>query len=128
MVHHRSSRVRAAALWLARDNHIDLALLDIDLGRGGNGVELARCLHQRHGIPSVFTSGSTTAARCGRDVALGLLSKPYSSNDLLLAVAWVDALLSGAKLARVPARMEVFARRAAGEQGAVRRASSDPRC
>ena len=39
-----------AGLWLVQ-HHAGLALLDINLGRGDNGVDLARCLHQRHGIP-----------------------------------------------------------------------------
>ena len=98
----------AAALWLARSGHIDLALLDIKPSRGGSGVELARCLHQFHGIRSLFASSSAREARQGSDVALGLLSKPYSPDDLVLAVAAAATIMAGARPVHVPQGMELF--------------------
>jgi CheY-like chemotaxis protein len=98
----------AAALWLARSGHIDLALLNIRLWRGGSGVELARCLHQLHGIRSLFASSSAREARRGSDVALGLLNKPYSPADLVLAVAAADTIMAGARPVQVPQGMELF--------------------
>jgi hypothetical protein len=61
-----------------------LALLDIDLGRGGNGVDLARSLHELQGPPCLLASGSTHEAQRARDVALGLLSKPYAGDGAVL--------------------------------------------
>jgi DNA-binding response OmpR family regulator len=98
----------AEALWLARRGRIDLALLDIDLGRGGSGVELARCLHQLHGIRSLFASSRACEARQGSDAALGLLNKPYSPDDLVLAVAAADTIMAGGRPVHVPQGMEVF--------------------
>jgi DNA-binding response OmpR family regulator len=97
-----------AALILVLSNKIDLALLDVNLGWGGNGVELARCLYERHGITSLFASGSMREAREGSDVAIGLLSKPYGPNELVLAVAAAGALLAGVQPGRMPLRMELF--------------------
>jgi DNA-binding response OmpR family regulator len=98
----------AVALRLAQEQPIDLALLDIDLGRGGSGVHLARCLHERQGPPCLFASGSYDEAHGACDVALGVLSKPYGAEDLVLAVAAAEAVLAGAQPVRVPHVMELF--------------------
>jgi DNA-binding response OmpR family regulator len=97
-----------AGQWLARQHYVDLALLDIDLGQGGSGVDLARSLHQRHGIPSLFASGSGHRARQASDVALGLLSKPYDARGVVMAVEAMGAILSGGTPARLPHGLEVF--------------------
>ena len=98
----------AVALRLAQEQLVDLALLDIDLGRGGSGVHLARLLHERQGPPCLFASGSSDQAHGARDVALGLLSKPYGADDLVLAVAVAEAVLMGDQPAQVPHGMELF--------------------
>src|SRR5688500_12869369 len=93
----------AKALRLAQEQPVDLALLDIDLGRGGNGVDLARCLCERQGLPCLFASGSTHEARDARDVALGLLNKPYGSKEVVLAVEAAGVLMGGRTPAQAPA-------------------------
>ena len=47
-------------------------------------------------------------ARQGSDVALGQLSKPYSPDDLVLAVAAAATIMAGARPVHVPQGMELF--------------------
>jgi CheY-like chemotaxis protein len=71
----------------------DLILLDVHLGRGLDGVELARRLDPALRRRVVFVTG-LAAERLPEIDALGccgLLDKPLEENDLLTAVA--DALL-----------------------------------
>jgi two-component system cell cycle sensor histidine kinase/response regulator CckA len=70
----------------------DLILLDVDLGPGLDGVELARRLAPALRRRIVFVTG-LAAERCSEIDALGccgLLDKPLREDDLLTAVA--DAL------------------------------------
>lgn len=98
----------AAALWLVQQEPVDLALLDIDLGTGGDGTELAKCLHKDHRIPSLFVSGSPERARAANGVALGLLHKPCSPEQVVSAVTAVPVLLAGETPDVVPRALELF--------------------
>jgi DNA-binding response OmpR family regulator len=98
----------AEALKLAQEQPVDLALLDVDLGLGGNGVDLARCLCEHQGLACLFASGSPREAQRARDVALGLLSKPYSAEEVVLAVEAAAALIAGEKPVKLPASMVIF--------------------
>lgn len=51
------------ALCLAEQTSPDLALVDITLGADGNGVDAARELRQRWGIPCLLVSAQSGAAR-----------------------------------------------------------------
>jgi hypothetical protein len=42
-----------------------IALLDIDLRDGDSGVDVARALLERWGVPSIFISGQAVEARAG---------------------------------------------------------------
>jgi len=92
----------------APDPATSAELAEILRGQGGSGVDLARSLHQRHGIPSLFASGSGHRARQASDVALGLLSKPYDARGVVMAVEAMGAILSGGTPARLPHGLEVF--------------------
>ena len=50
------------ALALVEETRPELALIDIDLEDGGDGVALARTLRDRHGVPSLFVSGQAPDA------------------------------------------------------------------
>ena len=80
----------APALEAAGEAPVDLALVDIDLQHGDSGVELARDLSERHGVPSLFVTGQIEQARSHAEVALGALGKPFPVATLLTAVK--DAL------------------------------------
>src|ERR1700674_6010813 len=68
---------RAEALGLVSDRTPQLALVDVELRGGESGIELATEL-RRHGVPCVFTTGQPNKARAHRELALGLVAKPYS--------------------------------------------------
>jgi two-component system, response regulator PdtaR len=84
---------------------VDLVLADVNLSAGGNGRDVARIAHER-GVPLVFVTGACPDD--ARKFAVGLLSKPYSQRDLLLAIDTVDAKLGGRKPKRVPKGFTLF--------------------
>lgn len=66
---------------------LDLALLDINLAGEQSGVDLARKLRETWGVRSVFLSADIAqAARHADDIA-GVVLKPYSTRQVLNAVA-----------------------------------------
>jgi two-component system, response regulator PdtaR len=96
------------ALALAAETRPGLALIDIRLKDGGDGVALARTLRDRHGVPSLFVSGQAPDALAAKDAALGLVRKPYAPEDVARAVEAVAELLRGRRPARLPPGLELF--------------------
>ena len=88
---------------------IDLALLDINLAGGNEGLELASQLRQ-HRVPVLFVSGQLGAARDNADLALGLLRKPYDVEDLLDSIAYLQdsRLPASVTTLQKPAALEIF--------------------
>lgn len=87
------------SLDIARSSAISLALVDIDLEGGDNGVELARRLRDDHQVPSLYITGQAAVAQAGCDGALGLLPKPFTTEQLLEAV---ESALTYARTGTVP--------------------------
>ena len=83
------------ALELARQEVPDLALVNINLRDGGNGIELARELRTRWMVPVLFVSGQRSDALANRDVAMGFMGKPYDAAVALASVRLVQHLLEG---------------------------------
>lgn len=78
------------ALALAEAERPDLALMDVRLAGGSDGIDAAIALRRRFGIPSILASGSMDAANRARATAaepLEWLVKPYTTEQLLAAVA-----------------------------------------
>ncbi|WP_161992573.1 response regulator [Aureimonas leprariae] len=78
------------AMELAEAFRPDLAIMDVNLARGTNGIETARRLRERLDVPSLFVSGNLDAKT--RKVAadcrpLGFVMKPCSYTDLLTRIA-----------------------------------------
>lgn len=71
---------------------IDLALLDINLSGEATGVDLARKLKSRWGMPVIFLSGDVTAAAQNAELAAAMVIKPYSGRDVLDAIARLEAV------------------------------------
>ncbi len=92
----------ASAVRLAEELRPDLALVDIQLARGSSGIDAAREMRARHGVPSLFVSGNGDLARSARDTALGCLGKPYGHEELLAAVDWLEQALGGTDPRRRP--------------------------
>ena len=87
----------------------DLALVDINLAGADEGLEVARELRAQQ-IPTLFVSGQLGAAREHSDLALGLLRKPYDTEDLLNSVTYLqNSRFSSSSSAVVkPATLEIF--------------------
>jgi DNA-binding response OmpR family regulator len=98
----------ANALLLAQATGPDLALININLEDGSNGVELARALLENCGAPCLFVSGNMNEARAARDAAIGYIAKPYQPDTLLRAIKVAKAIMNGEKPDTVPRGLELF--------------------
>lgn len=95
------------AIALAREVRPDLALVDIDLAHGDNGVALAYDL-KAIGIPVLFISGRPSQARLARAVATASLSKPYRAAEMVAAVDYLFRHEHGDETRPAPLRLEMF--------------------
>ncbi len=86
----------------------ELALLDINLRDGSNGVDVARALLSRWGVLSIFASGQMMEARRARDVALGYIRKSYEAQTVLRGVEVAREVMDGGTPRHVPAGFELF--------------------
>jgi two-component system, response regulator PdtaR len=90
------------ALALCEDAPPQLALLDITLQGGGSGLDVARALFGRWGVPSIFASSEVCAARRASDIALGCIAKPYAVETVLRSIEAARAVMGGAAPASLP--------------------------
>ncbi|WP_340646110.1 response regulator [Phenylobacterium sp.] len=95
------------ALAAARERKPDLALVNIKLYGRNDGIALAVDLKDM-GIPVLFISGQPNRAVAARSVAVGSLAKPYSVDDMIAAVGYLLARLSGDGSQPRPKDLEVF--------------------
>jgi len=98
----------AEALALCEAMPPELALLDFNLADGSNGVDVARALLGRWGVPSIFASGEAVETRQARDIALGFIRKPYGIETVLRSVEVAREVLGGGDPRTVPAGFELF--------------------
>lgn len=98
-----------ASIQLARAHHVELALLDIDLEKRGDGIILARRLREMD-IPSVFISGQGAVARDNADLVVGFIGKPYNPEDIVRSVAVIGAVIHGEHPPppAIPASLKLF--------------------
>ncbi len=99
------------ALQAAEVTRPELALVDVRLSGAYDGVWLAQSLRDCWGVPSLFLSGQTAQVRAARDVALGVLGKPYDPDEVVEAVAAIGELLAGRWPEKRPRRLELFCAR-----------------
>jgi len=85
----------------------DLALVNIKLHGRNDGIALAEDL-KGMGIPTLFISGQVSRARSAQTVAIGSLPKPYSTADMVVAVAYLLRHLEGDESLPRPPGLEVF--------------------
>ena len=95
------------ALALAREVKPDLALVNIDLDQGDDGVALARDL-KTLGVPVVFISGQPDRVKQAQEVAIASLPKPYSPSDMVDAVDYLFRHEKGDESRPGPRALEVF--------------------
>ncbi|WP_207484902.1 response regulator [Arenibaculum pallidiluteum] len=98
----------AKALRLARQHEPDLALVDLRLGKGDDGLATARRLREDCGVPALIMTGFDLRAEEARGAALGILRKPMAPHDLVQAVESVRALLAGDAPDRIPRGLELL--------------------
>ncbi len=95
------------ALGFAREVKPDLALVNIDLAEGDDGVALARDL-KALGVPVLFISGQSDRARLAKAVGIASLSKPYSPSEMVEAVGYLFRHELGDEFLPGPSHLEVF--------------------
>jgi CheY-like chemotaxis protein len=86
------AKTRIEALASVAASPPTLALVDIRLAQGDDGVELARELRERFGVPSIMLSASAdpgTRDRAAEAGVSGFLNKPYRAPALLAMVRQV---------------------------------------
>ena len=98
----------AEALALCEATPPELAVLDVNLGDGSSGVDVARALVERWGVPCIFASGAAADAWRARDVAFGYIRKPYEVGTVLRSVELAREVMGGAEPRGVPAGLQLF--------------------
>jgi two-component system, response regulator PdtaR len=80
----------SAALRLADVHRPDLVLMDVNLGRGGDGIEAAKQILDQFGIRSLFVTAYGDRITLGRVQSVGpagIVLKPFDKQRLADAVA-----------------------------------------
>ena len=83
------ARTAKEALQLARQDRPTIALLDIELLGGTNGIELASQLRAEFNIPSIFVSGHSdpqTVAASAEAQPISWLKKPFAIGSVVASV------------------------------------------
>lgn len=76
---------------------IDVAIMDVNLARGTNGVETAAGLRERWNVPSLFVSGNLdemTRERAMQWQPVGFVGKPYSEREVLSSLGGLSLSMS----------------------------------
>ncbi|GEO43659.1 response regulator [Skermanella aerolata] len=97
-----------ASLRLAERMVPDLALVDIELDRGGSGIEVARVLLKRWRVMSIYVSARHSRGRAGTDAAVGCLNKPFATQSLIGTVEVARVLRQGDLPASLPKGLDLF--------------------
>lgn len=95
------------ALAIAREVKPDLALVNIGLADGDDGVALARDL-KTMGVPVLFISGQPDKAILAKAVGMASLPKPYSLLEMVSAVDYLFRHELGDESLPAPPRLEMF--------------------
>lgn len=95
------------ALEVAKAEKPDLALVNIRLAGGDDGIELAEQLKTLC-IPVLLISGQVSRASSANTVAIGSMPKPYDAAEMVIAVTYLLARLKGDASLPRPDQLEVF--------------------
>jgi len=96
----------AAALAAADRERPDLALCDVKLAAGEDGIAIAHALAER-GIPCLFLSGNCPSGADHR-LIVGCLEKPFRIDSLGLAVQAAYDAARGLRPTTLPSGMTLF--------------------
>jgi CheY-like chemotaxis protein len=97
-----------SALELLEHQEPDLALVDLHLARGSTGFSVAVRLNDV-GVPCLFVTGRPPGFAMP-DLALGLLLKPFTGNDVHRALALAEDVMRGRETLRprLPRNLQLF--------------------
>jgi DNA-binding response OmpR family regulator len=98
-----------SALAIAAEEKPDIALVDVNLAGHAEGLEVARKLREQHGTTVIFLTAQPDRARQARDIALGVITKPYDPQTPVRAVEFATEARAGRPSARAPPGLELFA-------------------
>ena len=94
---------------LARENEVDLALVDIHLSDGPTGISLGRELGQDMGVTVLFMTANPGMVREGVAGAIGVLSKPTDEQAVQTAVDYALRRRTGQPVQYAPPGLQLFA-------------------
>jgi two-component system, response regulator PdtaR len=89
---------------IAEAESLDLVMADIGL-TDGSGIEVAEAARER-GVAVLFVTGNCPGEH--RHLAVGCLSKPFSSKVLKNALDAVDTVMRGEEVKKVPDQLTIF--------------------
>nr|WP_245197980.1 response regulator [Sphingomonas kaistensis] len=97
-----------SALELLEHGEPDLALVDLHLARGSTGFSVAVRLNDA-GVPCLFVTGRPPGFAMP-DLALGILLKPFTGNDVHRALALAEDVMRGRETLRprLPRNLQLF--------------------
>ena len=79
---------------LVQHGRPDLALVDIQLARGSNGLDAAMVIKEQHGVPAIAVTANPDEERARKAGLLGLIPKPDASavlaTVLRAAAEWLE--------------------------------------
>lgn len=93
------ARSSEKALSLLEAEKPDLVLIDINLGKGMEGIELGRIMHEKRRLPFIFCtsySDKHTVTQARQVYPHGYLLKPFTKEDLYVAIEIALVNFSGA--------------------------------
>lgn len=74
---------------LAERSPVDLAVIDVNLAGGSNGLEAVKLMRERFSVPSIVVSGHARSEEAKAAGAVGLMSKPIDIKQLLRLIEYV---------------------------------------
>lgn len=98
----------SSALELLETGEPDLALVDLHLAHGSTGFSVAVRLNDA-GVPCLFVTGRPPGFAMP-DLALGLLLKPFTGDDVHRALALAEDVMRGRETLRprIPRNLQLF--------------------
>jgi DNA-binding response OmpR family regulator len=86
----------------------ELALIDINLEKGGSGIDVARVLLDRWNVMSIFVSSQHLEARENMGAAIGCLDKPFATRSLVETIEVAKVLKEGVIPRTLPMGLDLF--------------------
>lgn len=77
------------AVRLAERSPVDLAVVDVNLAGGSNGLDAVKLMRERFSVPSIVVSGHARSEEAKAAGAVGLMSKPIDIKQLLRLIECV---------------------------------------